>query len=535
MEGFITRFISKLKQLKGQSAIYTWLTNAQDLVDEVIEDIWDVNTTDYTLYADSVNGDDDTGDGSVGSPYKTLERTLMDIPLRPAYKPTIDLAGDFKITKDLSFFFYVNNIEIIGKKSIASTHAITGIVGASKATGTILTVAGAGWVANEHVGKLVNYTSGLPNERYGFVYKNTADTIYISQNGNIYKAPVNGDTFDIMSIDTNIDIEKAGSPGTTLGMKSCRFKFYYCNLTGDGLVVQGSWLYTVRCTMNLATAVGANASFLTIETTYIKGTGFIAWFNFQNTTTKLFAGTVIDGDTNKGLFTRDQCTIKLAGEVVFTRLDNNGIATLGSFWSAERDDAWLRLHDCVAGFTHGFWNNQDPGAAQSSATNVVNLPPVYGNITGDYLIMAKAGDIYNIDPTSVVTTALGTNNGSVDNGLTEGYHDPETGTIIYGVKEIGSYDTENTVRVAADYVVSKFDYSVGVTDTTVARAITIPDPTTLPINKGFEVGDESGNAAVNNITITPAVGLINGVANFVINTNYQSTKIIQDGTNYFTR
>lgn len=494
--------------------------------------IEDWHTSDYTIYANSVTGSDITGDGSVGSPYQTLERALNDIPLKPTWKPGIDLTGDFTITKDMLFYFYVNNIEINGKKSVASSHTATTVVGASKADGTVLTVAGAGWTPKEHVGKLVNFKSGAVNGRYGFIYDNDADTIWVTQNGSLYKVPVVGDTFDIMSIDTNVVIAKAGLPGTTLGMKSCRFKFIDCNLSGDALAVQSSWLYTYRCTMELSSAIGANASFLTIETTYVKGTGDIAWFNFQNTTTKLFNGTVIDGDGDKGIFTRDQCTIKLAGEVVVSNLDNNGIATLGSFWSAERDDSWFRFYDCVAGFTHGFWNNQDPGAVQASASNIMNLPPMYGNISGDYLIMSKAGDIYNIDPTSDVATNLGTNTGSVDNGVTEGYHDEETGTVIYGIKDIGSYNKPVSRRVATDTTVTKFDYYIGTTDTTAVRNHQLPDPATV-IDKIFELKDESGGAGTNQINLLPfGAETFDGNSALAIASNYGVVKIKSNGTNW---
>lgn len=48
------------------------------------------------------------------------------------------------------------------------------------------------------------------------------------------------------------------------------------------------------------------------------------------------------------------------------------------------------------------------------------------------------------------------------------------------------------------------------------------------------IADESGNAATNNITITPSAGLINGAATFVIKENYASAVLIFDGTNWFT-
>lgn len=86
---------------------------------------------------------------------------------------------------------------------------------------------------------------------------------------------------------------------------------------------------------------------------------------------------------------------------------------------------------------------------------------------------------------------------------------------------------------AADYVVLYSDYYIGVTSTAAARAITLPDPSTISVDQCFIIKDESMAAGTNNITITPAAGNIDGAANKVINTNGGSVTAISDGTNYF--
>lgn len=59
------------------------------------------------------------------------------------------------------------------------------------------------------------------------------------------------------------------------------------------------------------------------------------------------------------------------------------------------------------------------------------------------------------------------------------------------------------------------------------------------VNSGFVVGqiitfkDESGTAGVNNITITPTAGTIDGGATYVMSMNYQAINIIFDGSNFF--
>lgn len=75
------------------------------------------------------------------------------------------------------------------------------------------------------------------------------------------------------------------------------------------------------------------------------------------------------------------------------------------------------------------------------------------------------------------------------------------------------------------------DYIVGVTSTAAPRTITLPAATN---GRVIVVKDESEGAATNNITVVGAGGsLIDGAANFVINTNGGSKGFYSDGTNWF--
>lgn len=82
------------------------------------------------------------------------------------------------------------------------------------------------------------------------------------------------------------------------------------------------------------------------------------------------------------------------------------------------------------------------------------------------------------------------------------------------------------------------DMYIGVTDTSAARTITLPNAS--PTASSFYLGqqltikDEGGLALVNNITITPASGTVDGAASIVINTNYGKANVIFDGTNWWS-
>jgi hypothetical protein len=93
---------------------------------------------------------------------------------------------------------------------------------------------------------------------------------------------------------------------------------------------------------------------------------------------------------------------------------------------------------------------------------------------------------------------------------------------------------------AVDYNPSALtsDYLIAITDTSIARAVTI---STEDINSGsianpriFVIKDESGNAGVNNITVSGESGNIDGAANVAISANYGSLTVYADGTNLFT-
>lgn len=75
------------------------------------------------------------------------------------------------------------------------------------------------------------------------------------------------------------------------------------------------------------------------------------------------------------------------------------------------------------------------------------------------------------------------------------------------------------------------------TDCVIVTALTVPAAVavTLPAaatKQVFTVVDGTGDAATNNITITPASGLINGASTYVIDKNYAGAVFIYDGTQW---
>lgn len=93
---------------------------------------------------------------------------------------------------------------------------------------------------------------------------------------------------------------------------------------------------------------------------------------------------------------------------------------------------------------------------------------------------------------------------------------------------------QKVVNSAVDYIVLAEDSLINITDTSIPRAVTLPAPSATNIGKFFIVKDTSGAAGTNNITITPASGLVDGAANISVMSNFGSIKVFSDGTNYFS-
>lgn len=87
------------------------------------------------------------------------------------------------------------------------------------------------------------------------------------------------------------------------------------------------------------------------------------------------------------------------------------------------------------------------------------------------------------------------------------------------------------VTAAGAVTVTTADYIV-VVNKTVGAATTVNLPGSPVAGQTFIIKDGKGDAATNNITITPAAGNIDGSATYVVNTNYASVTVVYNGTEW---
>lgn len=81
------------------------------------------------------------------------------------------------------------------------------------------------------------------------------------------------------------------------------------------------------------------------------------------------------------------------------------------------------------------------------------------------------------------------------------------------------------------YQMVRSDLVVGFLSNTGVTSVTLPS--SPEPGKMYSLKDEGGNASVNNITVSPYSGLIEGAGSLVMNINYEAVGLYSNGTNWF--
>lgn len=107
---------------------------------------------------------------------------------------------------------------------------------------------------------------------------------------------------------------------------------------------------------------------------------------------------------------------------------------------------------------------------------------------------------------------------------------------LYALVEGRLQERKISRRFAVSYSATINDNCIVITDTSVPRTVSIASAAIAMIDYEIEISDESGGAAVNNITVaTEGAELINGAATYVITTNYGYVNLRSNGSNLFVR
>jgi hypothetical protein len=169
-------------------------------------------------------------------------------------------------------------------------------------------------------------------------------------------------------------------------------------------------------------------------------------------------------------------------------------------------------------YVGGIYNSTSISGTQGRTVIIDNEKQVctLGTATNGELVIGSTGALPVL---STLTAGTGI---SITNGAGSIIISGTSGPITNGFTSVTS----------TPYVASSTDYFLGVT--TSSLAITIELPNAPATGRTFVVKDSTGNAATNNITITTVGGTvdIDGATTYVINTAYQSIGVLFDGSSY---
>ena len=401
------------------------------------------------LYVDNTTGSDTTGDGSAGNPWASLTKAILEIPILADNARKIHLAASATAYAFPSRTLWAFNLctvsgELLndGQGTLTSTAGTSG----SEAAGTSVEVSGSAWTPDEHVGRLILWSSGVLSGKYGVVYANSADVLEVTNQNTTYAAPTSGDQFELLEHGSRIEwdpgtpaTEETASVNRSLFFEDLKFNI---NVVGTDRSLQNSSISRVdyrRCFFDediscIVIGDGARARFRTCYFTN-RGDDFAERGLIQagkNGSLELFQGSVIDcrfatttDPAGSGIKAKASSTPKWQGETVVRGMGTLGYSMEGCI-AGINDSAGttnlIRFIDCQAGIRINSNAGEGGGA--------YGLPDLYGNITGAYVVTASQNAYVTIQGGTASGT-VGVLAVSADNGASN-VAETSSGTLIEG-------------------------------------------------------------------------------------------------------
>ena len=394
-------------------------------------------------------GSDTTGDGlSVGTAFATISKAIQMIGTLNDSTVTIRLgSGTFTMPDLLS---EQNWTTFLGTTSVSESRTISTVDTLSDADGIALTIDGGPFVTDALRGQMVQWTSGAANNDFGWIYRNTGNQIFVTnEDPDNLPAIVATDTLDFITLDTTL--EYTGTPviqnSVQLNVQKCnvaddapngrvlfvlstdKIEYRYCNWTMARPQVGGygrahfwcNYIGTKGAT-NRGCLAGVNGAFIQLE-----------------------RGTVIDCGLNTSAANKRfiqfaaGANVSYKGQLVVRQIDDaKGVQCDGVEWLATgglgAHDTWRFETEgvtasCIAGFVVNTTGEGIGGTAQ--------LPNLQGEVTSAYCISAQDGAYIKLGNTSSCTTSSVLNAVSADNGVSA-ISEASDGTIIFGGDPVSS-------------------------------------------------------------------------------------------------
>lgn len=468
------------------------------------------------LYVTST-GSDSLGNGTVTYPFLTVERALRESGVNQT--TTINVGpGTFDHPGSISGG---GNPTINGTLSDSAVTGVVDAVGTTTGAGAFtlditLSIGAVG--ANALRATLYRFTSGAANGRYFWILENLASgattTVYgvqdVGVSGSNPIAPAPGDTFVQMSFDTTLNVT-----GTLASIDSrAVFQFFRITSTSAAASISvnndAAW---VRCLIQIGQRIQVSTTLGPFAKIQLIG----CYYQPRNSNSVVGALTLADGVLRISRGTAldfSQCTancrfvraiggagVSSADAVVLSTCE--GIRLNASFWTITGQSYAVRDGWSFLPSSSQAWSLNAGATARPDYGGEYALPPTYGQITGNYLVVARFRAQVSFLLLGSLTTALGVNVVSADNGTSTRAIAPD-GTIILGAsptRTIGAFTIEpvSVIAAGAPLSVDAQPFSHHFCDPS-AFAVTIDFPLN-PLSGDVIVVSNDTNSVANAITI----------------------------------
>jgi len=421
-------------------------------IDDVTnERIWEdpgLGVLPANLYVNNTTGSDVTGDGTAGNPWQTLAFTLMKIPILASERRIVNLTSSATAyTFPGRTLWAFNLCTVKGTLTTSLSDTATAGTGGTKAAGINVEVAGAGWVVDEHVGKLILWTGGALSGKYGVVYSNDADTLMVTTEEKTFVFPSSGDTFDLKERGSTIEWVPGFPYNEQLAAVSRNFFIHDVNLNVTAAGDRSLYVSTLNRVQFRRCHFGANIASVVM----LRGTAQFHSCYFTNrgddfadrglievgqiSSANICNGTVIDcrhatdnvNTNGSGLHALPNSNPTWLGEVVIRKMGALGYCLEGAICGIHENpgtDNVIRLIDCATGFRINKGTSEVGGSYY--------LPELYTNVAlaSNYVVTAQGGAYVSLAG-GTAASVVGALAVSADNGATNTAQTSD-GTYITG-------------------------------------------------------------------------------------------------------
>lgn len=377
------------------------------------------------LYVSPTTGSDINGDGSLANPYATILRAVQDIGLSNESTVNVNLLDGLNtIPRTLD---QLNSITIRGPAlTVVDTLTIASVTAASDSGGIILNVTGLVGVAADALKDTpVNYTSGAPSGRQGWIYRNDATgdfgvgetRIYVSQDDpSSLDVPIATDTLDRMALGATLSLSSDGTTQIKTSLQCNIEDLIISNPTTTRIfsINDSDKVELIRCSLQTQRGRAGFGGSLFLTNCYVRCEGNAAQGMVVATRTgniRVANGTVFDGTfaiAGRAFISSDAGgSWTYRGQSVLTEMVDDQLFD-GCDWASVVNIAAHHsfLFDPVGGSEPAGFKMNTRGQGGSGGGQ---LPNMYGETSSDYIVEAQDHFNGELGPSSDIITQFGAN------------------------------------------------------------------------------------------------------------------------------